>query len=400
MLGAVVERVSNGYLTDPHPALIVSSFIGWLLFLAVCAAIGVAVMRLRKSAAPPREVPLGDPDDLGRLGLSAARPAASRPDASMAHAPNSRRDPILPPAPSKPTFETPRPGGVRLSENAPWAGRAVPLLLSSLSAHTHGPIAVVRHDGQMYQVLARTDGGPLTPVRRSPLDLDGPEHFDSSHLDGLSVLVGGGAWAVPMGDYTVLVAGDGEAREPYLALLADLTPGAERSRSAPSSDETAADATDGDATAADETVDDTEEASTPEAAPVPRAVLIGQEQDAARDDQRPLAFALVTLADAEDRLTRDDPAEVAAAESALRLRLESSEGVRRVEPFGDLLFGAFVNRDPEGMADWCTELSADDPPLFIGAVAPADGEPTAVRDAAAEALRDAYDRRGARIVEA
>ena len=353
-----------------------ASTLGWLLFLVLCAAIGVAVMRLRK-ALPPVQArdSLGDPDDLSSLGLSAARPATARADRQ--ETPRAR-DPLLPPAPPRPSVEAPRPGGVRLSDDAPWHGRAVPLLLSSLSAHTRGAVAVVRRDRSEYQVLARTDGGPLAPVRSGPLELDGLGHVNADRLDGLSALVGGSAWAAPLGDYTVLMSGSGQAVDPYLSLLADLTPGVDRtpepSQLAPPVEE--------------------------EPAPVPRAVLIEQEQEAACAEDRPLAFALVTLADAEDRLTQDDPAEVAQAETALRGRLEAAEGVRRVEPFGDLLFGAFVDRDPGGMADWCTELSAADPPLFIGAVAPAAGEPRAVRDAAAEALRDAYERRGTQIVAA
>ncbi len=363
-----------------------SSFVGWILFLAVCAAIGLAVARRRR--APMPAAPLGDPDDLSMLGLSAARPAASRgseTDSAVSAARGPVPSVVLPQASAPRAVESPRPGGVRLSDAAPWAGRAVPLLLGSLSAHTRGPVAVVRHSQDAFEVLARTDGGPLTPVRRGPLGLRAREHLDADRLDGLSVLVGGAAWATPMGDYTVLVSGDGDAVDPYLDLLANLTPGVDRA-SAPAH-----------ATAPPAGV---AEAAPEAAAPVPRAVLIGEEQDAARAAERPLAFALVTLADAEDRLSRDDPAEVAAAESALRRRLENADGVRRVEPFGDLLFGAFLDRDPEGTAEWCTALSAADPPLFIGAVAPADGEPAAVRDAAAEALRDAYDRRGARIVVA
>ena len=360
-----------------------ASTLGWLLFLVLCAAIGVAVMRLRKALPPVQDRgSLDDPDDLDRLGLSAARPATARPEPSDEPAQARPSEHVMPPARPRPAVEAPRPGGVRLSDDAPWLGRAVPLLLSSLSAHTRGAVAVVRHDGSEYRVMARTDGGPLAPVRRAALDLDGPDRLEASRLDGLSTLVGGSAQAVPMGDYTVLMAGSGQAVEPYLSLLADLTPGVDRAP-APAQPALA-------------------QSSPPpvEAAPVPRAALIKQEQDAARADGRPLAFALVTLADAEGRLTQDDPAEVAQAESALRLRLEAAEGVRRVEPFGDLLFGAFVDRDAGGMADWCTELSAADPPLFIGAVAPAAGEPRAVRDAAAESLRDAYERRGTQIVAA
>ena len=381
-----MEAPSDGYLTGPSPPLTtVASTLGWLLFLVLCAVIGVAVVRLRKAVPPVQDRgSLDDPDDLDRLGLSAARPATARPEPEGEPARVRPSDPILPPARSRPAVEAPRPGGVRLSDDAPWLGRAVPLLLSSLSAHTRGAVAVVRHDGSEYRVLARTDGGPLAPVRRAALDVDGPDRLEASRLDGLSTLVGGAAQAVPMGDYTVLMGGSGQAVEPYLSLLADLTPGVDKAP-APSRPASAPSVPSAPPVA--------------EAAPVPRAVLIEQEQEAARADGRQLAFALVTLADAEERLTQDDPAEVAQAEAALRARLEDAEGVRRVEPFGDLLFGAFVDRDAAGMADWCTALSAAEPPLFIGAVAPADGEPGAVRDAAAEALRDAYERRGTQIVE-
>ena len=404
------------------------SFVGWFLLLVVLAAAGaVAARRLRRPPAPA-SLPREPQDDLASLGLSEARPAGTQPASTRPS--GTRPAPrAAGPAPSvlmpagrgaEPRDIGPRPGGVRLSDDAPWNGRAVPLLLGSLSAHTRGHVAVVRRDGDAYAVVARTDGGPLTRVRASALDLDGPRDLDAAALGALAALVGGPARAVPLGPLTVLVGGDGGSADRYLDLLATLTPGATPPsetvpaetapagrapgvRDSPSDGRPSDDPLYGSPLDADEAPGDAPHDDRPVAepsAPVPRAVLIADEQEAARAGGHPLAFALVTLADAEDRLTGDPAEAVAAAEAALRTRLEATEGVRRVEPFGDLLFGAFLDRDPQGTADWCDALSAGDPPLFIGAVAPADGDAADIRDAAAEALRDAYDRRGASVVTA
>ena len=390
--GASVGRIPYTVLF-PCP---VSTLIGWLLFLVLCAVGATVAVRVRRSLPPPPAPPdtLGDPDDLDRLGLSAARPATSRREAPRVEPVARQPEPWKSETPheaARPREAEP-PGGVRMGEEAPWNGRSVPLLLGSLSAHARGPVAVVRREDDGYRIVARTDGGPLTRVRAAPLSLDGPTDLGAGALGGLAALVGGAARVTPLGDLLVLVGGDGTATDAYLDLLAVLTPTTVVARP-PSTD---ARAETGPGGSPDEASPDAPVAS----GPVPRAVLIAEEQESARAAGQPLAFALVTLADAEERLTRDDPAGVAAAESSLRLRLEAADGVRRVEPFGDLLFGAFLERDPQGTAAWCDALSAADPPLFIGAVAPADGEPRAVRDAAAEALRDAYDRRGARIVAA
>ncbi len=380
------------------------SIVGWFLLLVVLAVAGaVAARRLRGLPARPDAPPLRptDPtDDLASLGLSEARPAGARPVSERAAPPALRPTPtshrssvLMPPAKdAEPLDIEPRPGGVRLGHDAPWNGRAVPLLLGSLSAHSRGHVAVVRRDGGEYAVVARTDGGPLAPVRADDLDLDGPRDLGAQALGPLASMVGGPARAVPVGPLVVLVGGDGSdgpAADRYLDLLADLTPGASASLLKP--DPGAPDRP------APEPADTGRQ---PGEAHVPRSVLIANEQEDAHAEGRPLAFALVTLADAEGRLTQDTPQAVAVAESALRRRLEETEGVRRVEPFGDLLFGAFIDRDPEGTAAWCDALAAGEPPLFIGAVAPADGEPADIRDAAAEALRDAYDRRGTRVVVA
>lgn len=259
------------------------------------------------------------------------------------------------------------------------------LLLRSLAAHARRPAAIVRHDGERFEVVARTDGGPLTTIAGSTFALDAPSTKDAAALGGLAALVGGRARAIPVGGHVVLVGlgadQDAKTLDQYGDLMAALAP----SRTVQN----------------EEPADLEDDALAPaEDAPVPRAVIIEQEQLAAESDGRPLAFALVTLADAEELLTQHAPEAVAAASAGLRDRLEDAEHVRRVEPFGDLLFGVFIARDPEGAAAWCQTLSASDPPLFIGAVAPASGEPQAVRDAAASALQDAYEQKRAGSVEA
>ena len=410
-----MEGPSDEYLTiRPTPlrsAAPAVSFVGWFLLLVVLAAAGaVAARRLRRPSGGPSAPPREPHDDLASLGLSEARPAAARPTppapgaparASSAAVPAPGRAPtvLMPEArAAEPRDIGPRPGGVRLGDDAPWNGRAVPLLLGSLSAHARGHVAVVRRDGPVYAVVARTDGGPLTPVRASALDLDGPRDLDASELGALAALVGGPARAVPLGPLVVLVGGDGGAADGYLDLLASLTPGATAPPAAARTADAVPALVSDDGVGGDGYDDRPGDDGQRDAAPVPRAVVIADEQDAAHAAGRPLAFALVTLADAEDRLTADTPEAVASAEAGLRRRLESAEGVRRVEPFGDLLFGAFLDRDPQGTADWCDSLAGSDPPLFIGAVAPADGEAGEIRDAAAEALRDAYDRRGPSVV--
>ena len=385
---------------------------GWLLLLVLLAAAGAAFVWMRRRPAPSPPSPRLDPAD-DSLGVSAVRPASPR--SSVRPEPTPRRtEPERAAAPRpEPTRDRPemdevvwsdgavsaprpaRPRTPSLADNAPWSGDAVPHLLASLAAHAKGTVAVVRHDGAVFRVDARSDGGPLTRIRGRALDLDGPAALGPDDLGGLGSLVDGHAWAYPLGERVVLVSGDAEHAEPYLDLLAALTDGtavAHEHRA-----DAVADLSPDEPTQAGDLGDDVD--GSEGAAPVPRAVIIGQEQSAAREAGRPLAFALVTLADAEDRLTSDTPEAVAVAEAELRNRLEDADATSRVEPFGDLLFGAFLDLDPEGAAAWCGTLASGEPPLFIGAVAPADGDPEAVRDAAAAALRDAYDQQRARVVE-
>ena len=420
-LGRIPYRIRS------HPA--VSAVVWLLLLLVVVAVAAVAVLRQRE--APPARPAGRGGDDLTSLGLSEvrARPVGERsaPDPTEAAvvppAAGARAHVTLPAIPDQRGGDRARPAAPRVARaEGPWEGEAVPHLLASLAAHVGGRVAVVRHDGDRFRVEARSDGGALEPVRGRALGLRGPATLRADELGGLAALVGLEARAVPLGERVVLVSGEGPAADRYLDLLAALTPGAAPEAPLPdllgadlapvetprdveppadpaaleAEDDLPLDPDDPDETGLDETgLDD----AGLEAAPVPRAVLIGEEQAAAREAGRPLAFALVTLADAEERLMRHAPEAVSEAEAALRDRLEAAPDVRRVEPFGDLLFGAFLGLDRPGAAAWCKALSESDPPLFIGAVAPADGDPAAVRAAAVQALQDAYDQRGSRVVE-
>jgi hypothetical protein len=285
--------------------------------------------------------------------------------------------------------------GPATAPGTPWAEPAVSHLLASLAGHVGGVVAVVRHDGRRHEVLARTDGRALVPVAGTAFDLDGDTWLASDALGGLASAVGARALAVPVGGAVLLIGGDADAAGPFLDLLEAVLPESltATSASAPESVELVDDEPE-----AEDLEEDLDLAE--EAAPVPRATIIAEEQAAARDAERPLAFALVTLADAEERLTGHAPEAVARAEADLRERLASAPDVRRIEPFGDLLFGVFLGLAPTGAAAWCDRLASGDPPLFIGAVAPADGDPTDVRNAAARALHDAYDQKRTRVVEA
>ena len=397
------------------------SLAGWLLLLVVLAAVGAYAASRRRPKRPAPTVPrvTGDTDDLGSLGLSEVRPASARSEARPVQArpaePVAR--PVASPVglPAVPSDDAPRPraasaSGPAVAPGTPWAEPVVAHLLASLAAHTGGGVAVVRHDGGQYVVEARTDGRALNPVDSRPVALHGPTDLGRGTLRPLAVLVGGSGLAVPFGEHVVLVGGEGRASGRYLDLLASLVPGGappdhvfdllpDASTASSGADaveaELAARAAGG---ARPKSASDRGAAD--EAPPVPRASIIADEQEAAREAGRPLAFALVTLADAEERLTQHAPQDVARAEADLRDRLATAPDVRRIEPFGDLLFGAFLDLDPDGAAVWCDRLASGDPPLFIGAVAPADGDPTGIRDAAAQALHDAYDQQRTRVVEA
>jgi hypothetical protein len=132
--------------------------------------------------------------------------------------------------------------------------------------------------------------------------------------------------------------------------------------------------------------------STSEAEILPRAVVIQRQIDAAQDAGHPLAFALVTLA-AADAVLRGDPERVATAEAALRTRIEG-DPVCAIEPFGDLMPGAFLHASPDAALAWAAALADTEPPLLVGLVPDATGTPDAIREAATEALEEAYHQGG------
>lgn len=390
------------------------SLVGWILLLLVVAAIGYVVFTRRRAVRRPRNrVVLPEPtpadDDLATFGLSEVRVATKRETPLESARPVERPGE---PAP-KPVRETPerserdeprpvaaspraasalpaaiRPGTGLWDEDDPSAAH----LLASLAAHVGGTAAVLRFDDGAYVVeaLAGVDKSLPDPIGADDCPLHRAQQDRvltvlPNDLKGLRALgdpprAYARALAEPPAARTFLVVGTPEVDEDPEALAridryADLL----------------ASITDLDTSDADTSAD---------APTVPRAAIIREEQEAAREADRPLAFALVTLADAEERLTEHTPEDVARAEADLHERLTDAPSVHRVEPFGDLLVGAFLDLTPEEMAEWCTELASSDPPLFIGAVAPAKGAPEAIRDAAAEALRDAYDQRRAQIVAA
>ncbi|MEM0963673.1 MAG: hypothetical protein AAGK21_14190 [Bacteroidota bacterium] len=381
--------------------------LGWILLAAALVSAGVVALRWQRalSASAPQAAPTTAQDDLSSLGLSEVR--------SVDPARASQPRPVAGQATATPVPASESPAG-----DGEWESHDVRLLLRSLAAHVASPVSVVRPNGDHYVIAARTDGGDMDPIAGHDLTLEAPAVLSAGDLGPLAALVGGSAHAVPHGDHLILVGGrdhhaTAEAVSKYVGVIEALVPASasevghdadrhddDRHHAAPHDLEEPASAGDPDI---DESAHDDEpprdEGAGHEPRPLPRAEIIRMEQAAALDDGRPLAFALVTLADAEERLTTHTPEDVAVASSALRDRLEDADHVRRVEPFGDLLFGAFIDCDPTGAAGWCQELSASDPPLFIGAVAPADGDPQAVREAATTALRDAYDKKRAHVVE-
>ena len=118
---------------------------------------------------------------------------------------------------------------------------------------------------------------------------------------------------------------------------------------------------------------------------MPRAVLLAAEVASAREADRPLAFALITRADAEAALADGSPD---AATTALCTEIALADAVRRVEPFGDLVVGAFIDADADGARAWADGLEAG--AFRVGLVTPADYDAEALRADAEAALRRAW----------
>ena len=366
------------------------SALTWLLLLAVAAAVAWAVLRRRPagrsaSAAPPRSP--GGQDDLTSLGLSEVRtrePGAAPPREPeavpaarpRADVPRASAEPASAARPARSTSEG------RVSPDAVlWPDGAEPArhLLASLAASVGGAAGVLRYDDEADAYVAEAAAGarlpdPL-PADRSPLHR-APQDGEVTLLDEG---VGEGPFAGPL--YVRALAAP-PARRAFLVVAPGAGAGDDVLARVGSFADLLAGLSD----------------LTAPAAPPSRVDIIAGEQAAAEAADRPLAFALVTLAEAEEVLAREDPAEVAAAERRLRRRFDADADVRRTEPFGDLLVGVFLDLEPEGVAAWCERTSATAPALFIGAVAPVDGDAADVRAAAADALHDAYDQQRTQVV--
>ena len=170
--------------------------------------------------------------------------------------------------------------------------------------------------------------------------------------------------------------------EPAANELADDVPTVDASDTDAREEDTDADAPD------DSSVD----ATANDARPLPRAVVMQREMDAASDRGRPLAFALVTLMNA-DSLLSDDPKRVAVAQADLETRL-SGAPVSALEPFGDLVLGVFLDAEPDDAVAWAAELAETELPILIGLAPSANEDPEGVRSAATSALEAAYHQGG------
>ncbi|MDT7856105.1 hypothetical protein RQM47_05585 [Rubrivirga sp. S365] len=368
------------------------STLGWFLLLLVAAAVAWVVLRGRRATPPPR--PALGRDDLTSLGLSEVRarePGASpvrESSASPARAAAPPRPGPARPAPAAAPPALARPSGpVADGEVSPdatlWPDGAEPArhLLAALAAHAGGAAGVLRYDAEADAYVAEAAAGarlpePLPadrcPLHRAPQDgeltlLDEPSGMGPFTGD---VLVRALAAPPAARAFLVVAPAHADAAVGQVGPFADLLAG----------------------------LSDLAPAAPPVPARPSRAAVIREEQEAAEVEGRPLAFALVTLADAEEILAREAPDEVAEAEAGLRRRLADHPAVRRTEPFGDLLVGAFLDLDPDGVAAWCESTSASAPAVFIGAVAPVDGDAADVRAAAADALHDAYEQQRAQVV--
>ncbi len=127
----------------------------------------------------------------------------------------------------------------------------------------------------------------------------------------------------------------------------------------------------------------------PSGVPTRRAV-VADEMARARAEGHPLALALVYRADAE---AVAETGGVAEAERELRLLLEDAGG-GRLEPFGELMFGAFLHDDREALDAWTARVrrraAEAGTPVGIGVARLADhADADALRADAANALAEA-----------
>lgn len=139
--------------------------------------------------------------------------------------------------------------------------------------------------------------------------------------------------------------------------------------------------------------------------PLPtRRAVIAEEMARARADGRPLALALVYPVEGEAVAERGETA-VAEAERTLRLALEDLVHHGRLEPFGELMYGAFLHDDPPTLARWAERVRAraeeDGLPVAVGIACLGEHhtDADALRADAVNALMAAMEGEGAVLLE-
>ena len=126
-----------------------------------------------------------------------------------------------------------------------------------------------------------------------------------------------------------------------------------------------------------------------------RRSIIAAEMTRAREQDRPLALALVYRADAED-IAEDGPDAVAAAERELRLHLEDHPHHGRIERFGEQMYGVFLHDETAALEAWADAVrdraDAKNMPLVIGVARLGDhhADADALRADAANALQESF----------
>ena len=132
--------------------------------------------------------------------------------------------------------------------------------------------------------------------------------------------------------------------------------------------------------------------------PRPRSEIIAEEMEAAQDHEEPLALALVHLNRAES-IARQGEEAVTSAERLFQARLEQKAPNQRVERFGELTYGVFFRAGPDTVEPWVAEFESAmaqeegqlEGGVSVGVALWDDETPEALRTAATEALREAYE---------
>jgi len=138
--------------------------------------------------------------------------------------------------------------------------------------------------------------------------------------------------------------------------------------------------------------------ATEDEGPRPRSEIIAEEMEAAQDHEEPLALALVHLNRAESIARQGDEA-VTSAERLFQARLEQKAPNQRVERFGELTYGVFFRAGPDTVEPWIADFESAmaqeegqlEGGVSVGVAVWDDETPEALRTAATEALREAYE---------